>query len=378
MKFRNFIFFLGVNLIPAMNAAADALYIARPGQVLNLVDQNADGDFFEVGEVAVFTDTLPATLGPIVFAQDRLYVVDTVADSILAIRDANGDGDALDFNEIATFAVISGTTLRGLVATDEGTLYIADDNADVLYRITDLNADGDAFDASEIVIVASGLTNPTTFAIRPDGLILLAQNTTTMPVRILHDRNADGDFFGFAENISYAENAAPGGLLLAPGNTTAYMTPTGQSQIVRLQDLTADNDVLDVNEIILYAPLAATARALVAAGNAHLVALSDPGGTLVRVRDDNLDGDALDFNEVQSAATGLTNVSGMVHVAPIVPSCIAGDANENAAVEPGDISLFVQTVLGQNPGFEPCRFDMNMDGAVNGRDVAGFVEALLD
>jgi hypothetical protein len=215
-------------------------------------------------------------------------------------------------------------------------------------------------------------------AVRPDGCVLVAQNLSAVPVRILCDRNGDGSFLGFAENISYAENAAPGAGLCATSDVLSYLARPAAGEVALLRDLNGDGDVLDAGEIVQYAaPIAAATRLACDGGGSLLVAAADAAGTVYRVRDRNGDGDAMDAGEVLAVADGLTSVGGIaVRSDSSPPACLRGDLNTDGQVTLADAVPLASALLAP-AGTEPCRADVNADGAIDGRDIAAFVDILV-
>ncbi len=358
-----------------------AIFITRPGEVLKLTDTNGDGDFLDLAEVTLYADSLPSNLGPIDGNAQRIFVLDLNNANILALEDLNEDGDALDIGEVLIFAEFSdgpSTPLTaGLACHPNGTLLSATKNVGVLYRFEDHNQDGDALDFGESTPIAEGLTSPLAIAIRPDGKLLLAQDRLAIPARILNDLNGDGDYFDFAENISYAENVAPGFDMTAPDDNIAYLTYPTDGTILRLQDLNSDDDVLDFDEVILYAQDldAVTMMAHVNADTLYVTS-NDGQGSLYLIEDLNADTDALDWGETRLVATGITNPKGIVYVDGEMP-CLAGDVNYNGDVDMDDITPFVQVLIGELVLTDTCPADVNEDGLANGDDIRPFIELLI-
>lgn len=367
-----------------VRADDDRLFVSRPGQVRVLHDLNGDGDFFEFNEVRLYADGLPVGVTAMAAIGDDLFVLDPGNLRVIRLRDLNGDGDALDFGEVMTFAELPpGPPTRdyhGLTAGADGGLLTADAASGRLLVVADLNGDGDALDAGEMRFIAEGLTGPRSIAIRPDGRLLVAQNNASVPVRILRDRDGDGDYFGFAENISYAESFSPGTHLHSKDHLLSYLLRPSSGEILRLHDLTGDHDVLDFGEVSLYAGGLASAAVMSPGPTGALyIAADDAAGTVYLVRDLNSDGDALDFGEVLPVAVGITQPQGMVQIgSAALPECIRGDTDGNGAVNPADIGPFVSALLELLTPEELCRFDMNDDGVLDGRDVQAFVGLLLN
>ncbi len=358
-----------------------ALFVSQPGQVLRLGDLNVDGDYFDFAEKATYATGLPSAVGALVWKDQALYVVGTSTATIYRVQDLNGDGDAMDFAEVSLFAqlIIQPTpAFVGLAMNSDGSLLTLDSVSGTLYRIADSNGDGDALDAGEVLQIASNLSNPLAITVRPDGRLLVALQSATVPVRILRDLDGDGDFFDFAENISYAESIAAGNDLVALDLRTAFMTRSSEGRVMMLQDLTGDDDVLDVAEIIPFAEgLPTPAKTALAVDGDLLVACQDPGGSIYRLQDLNDDGDALDFAERIVVADGVTQVGGMVFVAPPAVGCLKGDVDGNSAVNNADIVPMVDILLGNVIPPDPCPADTNNDGLLDGRDIGPFVVLLF-
>jgi hypothetical protein len=370
-------------LFPALSPrpvnAADILYVSLPGRVLVLVDDNADGDYLDFAEQRVYVDALRADLGALFARGDDRFLLDAATSTILRLRDLNSDGDCLDFAETVPWAQPPGPApapLIGLAGLPAGPLFSADPGAGEIYRFEDLNADGDAFDAGEALVVAAGLTAPTALDARPDGRLLVAVGETAVPVRILHDRNADGDFLDFAENLSYAENAAPGLDLASPADRIAFLARPADGIVLKLHDLTADGDALDFAEVTPFAPALPAASFIAAAGPGRIYVLAaDPAGTLYRLEDLNGDGDAADAGEILLVADGLAPAAGLA-LAPPAQDCVAGDLNADGAVELSDVPLMAAALLGLGPPPLLCRADLAPDGLIDARDLRAFIALL--
>jgi hypothetical protein len=360
------------------SAQETALYVSRPGQILKLADLNADGDYFDFAEKAVYAEGLPNSIGAISAIGSALYFVDGPSASIYVATDLNGDGDALDFSEVRLYAQLPGATLVGLAGDSEGAILTIDSASGTLYRIVDVNGDGDAFDANEIVAVASGLTSPIAIAFRPDGRLLVAVQNAAIPVRILRDYTADGDYLDFAENISYAESVPAGSDLVVASNQLAFLARPGEGRIMALTDLTQDDDVLDFAEIVPFAEnLPSPARLALDGAGGLFVACQDANGTIYRLQDLNADGDCLDFAESLPVADGLTQIAGMIFLAPPPAACLKGDIDGNSAVTTADIAPLVQILLGIVVPTDPCPADTNNDGLLDARDIAPFIALLF-
>ena len=367
----------GAALFQAPFARAAELFAARPTQVVHLLDRNADGDFFDAAESLVYADLPGASLRALVCSDDAVFALDSGTPAVLRLLDANADGDALDAGEVLLYAQLPPGSWRGMARSLDGEIFTADAATGTLYALRDLNSDGDALDAQEVATVADSLSFPTAVGARPDGALLVAQNLAALPVRILSDHTADGGFYDFAENISYAENGPPAAALAVVDDQIAYLAAAAQPQIHRLIDRTLDGDVLDASEVELFAELPAVASAVVRDAADLYAVVSDAPGSLLRIRDVTGDGDALDAGETLVVADGLTDATAIAAPAA-APACLPGDADANGLVAPPDIPLFVQTILAPPPDYEPCRYDLNADGSLNGADVAGFASALLN
>ena len=364
-------------------AQSEALYAAVPGRVIKLIDLNADGDFLDGAEQMVFADNLP--LGDNRLASDggRLFLLVPATAEVLVIRDVNGNGNALDFAEVLPYAdfTAAGTPaqLAGLSVAADGTIYTADAANGLLFAVRDANGDGDALDFAETLIVADGLTNPSAIAARPDGSLLVTQTSTEIPVRILEDRNQDGDFLDFAENISYVEDATPGSDLFAPELRRAFITLPDAGEIVVLHDRNGDDDALDFAEVALHAAGLPSPSTLTSDGLGGIfIATRDNVGAVYRARDANSDGDALDFAETVIVAEGLIQSSGIVFIAgPTIDPCLKGDINNDATVDIGDATDFVQILIGLTTPPQPCPADLNSDGRIDGHDIQPLIDQIL-
>jgi hypothetical protein len=354
-------------------------YVSRLGQIVRLDDLNADGDYFDFGESALFAADLPSTITSLAATADGVFVLDPPAAAIYQARDVNEDGDALDFGELTLFGQLSSgmppPTLTGLAAA-EGRLFAIDVAAETLIRFADMNGDLDALDFGESASVGQGLSGASAMAFRPDGRLLVARQSASVPVLILDDRNSDGDFLDFAEAISYAENISPGTHITSPHDHVSYLLRPAAGQIIRLQDLTGDDDALDFGEIVVFADGMSSPSVLAADRDERvLVAAADAFGTILWVSDLNRDGDALDVGEVTTVGQGINQAAGIV-VLSTGTSCIRGDLDESGTVELNDVSLFVDALLGLSAA-PLCRADVNIDGQVNGLDVASFTTMLV-
>ncbi|HUN81196.1 MAG TPA: dockerin type I domain-containing protein [Phycisphaerae bacterium] len=366
---------LSVVSATAASAQLPTIYATRPGQVVQLSDLNGDGDYLDSGEVATFASGISGTLGAIATDGDDLFFISNTTGapgSIYRVRDLNGDGDAFDFGEVTLYAQVSGATLVGLIASG-GSLYSADSVTGQLYRFVDLNQDGDAFDFDEVTVAATGLSGLVALAAMPDGAILVAMSSNAVPVRILQDRDGDGDFLEFAENITYGENFPAGVDIACTRPDLSFLARGTDNRVLKLQDLTGDGDILDFGEVVDYAAAFGTPSKLTGTADDLFVATSD--GNLWRLHDSNGDGDCLDFGEVILVAQGLAGVGGLVAIPG--ESCLAGDADGNGVVSLADVPAFVNGLLGLGPAIDPCRLDVNHDGTVDGRDVAGLTRRLV-
>jgi hypothetical protein len=361
-------------------AQPPAIFVSRPQQVVRLIDRNGDGDFLDYAERTTYADGLPSNLGAVAGDAQRLFVVDAAGARLLCLRDLNADGDALDYAEVAIYAELPQAGLSPIasgLALSGDALFVADSANGLLYRFRDLNQDGDALDLDECTLVAGGLVAPSAVSVRPDGRLLAAQGSASVPVRILCDHNADGDFLDFAENISYAEQIAPGQDLIAEGDMIADFTRPSEGKIIRLLDRNGDGDVLDYGEVLLFAenldqPFAAAADA----GGGLFVAARDAAGTIYRVLDRNGDGDALDYAEVMTVALGIQQPGGVALVNNVV-QCLAGDIDGNGMADLNDVPLFVSALLGLTTLSDPCPADCNNDGLIDAADIPPFIVAVL-
>lgn len=365
-------------------AQAPAVFIARPGQVIELIDLNGDGDFLDFAESRVFADSLPTDLNRITANAGNLFIGAQTSAEVFVARDLNADGDALDFGEVTLYGRLPSQTpapqLAGLGSAPNAGLFAADATAGRLYALIDANNDGDALDFAETLPVAEGLSAPTAVTVRPDGVVLLSQADVNIPVRILQDRNADGDFLDFAENISYVESAPVVDDLFAATNPLAFAVRTATGQVAALRDGNGDNDALDIGEVLTYAAGLDTPLVVASAGKGSdslLVAAGDAAGTVYLVQDVNGDGDALDFAEVVVVGMGVNQPTGIVTVAAAMPGCLKGDVNMDALVDVNDIAPLVQILAGTTPPADPCPADVSGDGAINGEDVQAFIDVLF-
>lgn len=368
----------------AMSYAAPAraadLFVAIPGQILRLHDATGDGDFLDALEVLSFATNVGPNNAGIAFDGSHLFVAASLPPRILLVRDLNGDGDALDFAEVVLHAELpagaAARQLRGLARMAPGRLLVVDQANGEMLEARDLTGDGDALDAGEVTLVAAGLATPRDIAVRPDGALLVAQSSTALPVMILIDRNGDGDFFDFAEQLSYVENMTPGLAVHALNDTIAMLAQTATGQLIQLVDWTGDGDALDANETRLFAVGITTAHTIAHDGlGGWFVAGQDLAGNIHRASDKNGDGDALDFAEVELVATGIAGSVDLALPLSDIP-CIPGDANIDGSVNTADILAFADALVGPAPA-ELCRFDLDGDSQVDGRDVPVFAALLL-
>lgn len=202
--------------------------------VWRAVDVNGDGDANDAGEVKIVYDSTAGGVNiqvPFGLAVDPangdLYVSDVNPDGIYRLRDLNADGDYYDLGEIGT--VYTGTqpgpglsNANSLAFAPDGDLYVNDATLDVIIRLRDLDLDGDFEDAGEATLFASAAGNP--FAvpknqfgieIDEDGRIFAVENSTGHYVVRYSDDNDDGDAQDPNEvALVYDEAAGPGTLVL--------------------------------------------------------------------------------------------------------------------------------------------------------------------
>jgi len=363
-------------------AAAPDIFLLRDTDILQLIDQNADGDYLDALEQRTYAQNLPCTNDAFVGNQNQIY--SACGAMILILEDTNQDGDVFDANEMRIFATLTNPAplplpaINDLIMLPNGNLLASDPVAGVIFRISDLNGDGDALDNNEALSIANSLTQPNGLTRLPDGRVIVSQALAATPARVLEDRNQDGDYFDFAENISYVENQPTGlSIVTVDSRKQRHLRP-GQSDVVTYHDVNADGDALDTNETLTYASsLDQPARmARAAATDTLYVFLNNNSRELISLRDLNADGDALDVNEQVVVATGVGDVNDIFVNEPIT-TCTNGDADGSGTITITDLSVFSRILVGAPAPTPVCPLDMNADGNVDGRDIQPFIAALV-
>ncbi len=146
--------------------------------VFRCIDQNADGDYTDVGEINRFYDEAVGLVldiqNPVSIDTDGdgvFFVADTGGDAIYALQDLNGDGDAHDANEAWIFFDgvpannahnIALNSPNGIHFDSTGRLWAANAGAgstpdDTIVWMQDMNGDGDANDVGEAAIYYNSL-----------------------------------------------------------------------------------------------------------------------------------------------------------------------------------------------------------------------------
>lgn len=229
----------GVSFAFPTGAAFDSLgrtYVVNAGNasgndgIYRLVDQTADGDCQDAGEITDYVTT--GLFGPgngpyspqeLVFdANDVLYVRNssTGLHGVYRCVDANANGRADDAGETSAFwdaanasgiAALAGAALELDAAHPRSlyTLQTAAGSLDQLIRLVDVNADGDAQDAGEAVIVyqtaEAGFTAIDVVSLS-NGDVLITDNSGKRVYR-LHDLDMDGLFVSVGERTDFFANA---------------------------------------------------------------------------------------------------------------------------------------------------------------------------
>lgn len=165
--------------------------------VFRFADGNADGDFLDPGESAVFFQADAASPLPDIEAlaasPEGLYVAEK-GGKILRLRDGNGDGDAADAGEAETFldetAAVKLSGLNDILPVSASELLVIDNSKDAIFVAADRNGDGDALDASE---VSPWLIDDGTSFATPHGLALGPPGEDPEPGAFLRaDSTGDG------------------------------------------------------------------------------------------------------------------------------------------------------------------------------------------
>jgi hypothetical protein len=71
-------------------ADADPLpdaFVTRPGEIVALIDRNADGDYLDTAERLIWCGGLPAAIGAIAISGESAFVVRTDTPAVLRITD---------------------------------------------------------------------------------------------------------------------------------------------------------------------------------------------------------------------------------------------------------------------------------------------------
>ena len=260
--------------------------------VVTLRDVNGDGDAEDLGESMVFADaanlsgvSLAFPTGAAFDSSCRLYVTNAGNafgnDGIYRLVDNNADGDAQDAGEITQyvgdapggFGPGNGPYSPQEIFFDEldvGYLRNSSANLHGVWRFEDINNNGRAddsdvdprgtdeftvyFDASN----ASGLATAAGFAIDPDrfrpGSMYFLQ-TITGPIRQLirlTDANSDRDAQDAGEAVIVWAAATPNAIdVISMNSGDVLLDETASGFIHRLHDGNGDGDFMDVGEISL-------------------------------------------------------------------------------------------------------------------------------
>lgn len=149
----------------------------NPDVVYRLHDANSDGDYYDAGEATIAYNSpvgSPAikNVNTVQFAPDgALFLNDATSDFILRGVDGNADGDWNDVGEMAIFADKTGNTIGvpanhfGIEIDEHGRVFAVENSTtvgDLVVRYADLNGDLDAQDAGEVIKVYEGGVGPGT------------------------------------------------------------------------------------------------------------------------------------------------------------------------------------------------------------------------
>lgn len=149
----------------------------NPDFVYRMHDANLDGDYYDAGEVTIAYSSpvgSPAikNVNTVQFAPDgALFLNDATSDFILRGVDQNADGDWNDAGEMAIFADKTGNTLGvpanhfGIEVDEHGRVFAVENTTaigDLIVRYADLNGDFDAQDPGEVSKVYEGAVGPGT------------------------------------------------------------------------------------------------------------------------------------------------------------------------------------------------------------------------
>ena len=147
----------------------------NPDAVYRMHDANLDGDYYDAGETTIAYNSpvgSPAikNVNTVQFAADgALFMNDATADFILRGVDGNADGDWNDAGEMAIFADKTGNSFGvpanhfGIEVDEAGRVFAVENSAaDMVVRYADLNGDFDAQDPGEVVKIYEGSVGPGT------------------------------------------------------------------------------------------------------------------------------------------------------------------------------------------------------------------------
>jgi hypothetical protein len=361
--------------------------------VWRMSDFNQDGDYQDAGEIVSFySDTIGsiALSNPtcIVAAPDgTVYVGDSTADIVLALRDQNGDGDANDpgehrvfFDSATNAGGITMASVMGITVDAIGRLFLAVANAgttgtDLILLLHDVDNDGDANDLGEAISYctipggagAGGNSVPTKVVVGPGGSVFYTDIASSGPlakgVYKLTDVNQNGHcndpgevslfwtFPGLVPSPNYF------GLAVSQSGTFYLSDSSNNEQVWAARDVDA-NGVVDPGEQRLF---------FQSTGSTWWdVVLRDDGDVLVcdatapdhvtALRDLNLDGDANDAgesNDAYNAAGASVAVSlrgacmlqaPTLVLAPPVVSIGGATTVVTLATKPGDLTLLVMSI----------------------------------
>lgn len=160
----------------------------NPDVVYRMHDANQDGDYYDAGETTIAYNSpvgSPAikNVNAVQFAADgALFLNDATSDFILRGVDANADGDWNDAGEMAIFADKTGNSIGvpanhfGIEVDELGRVFAVENTTavgDLVVRYADLNGDFDAQDPGEVIKVYDGAAGP--------GTVSTLRNIALMP-----------------------------------------------------------------------------------------------------------------------------------------------------------------------------------------------------
>jgi sugar lactone lactonase YvrE len=242
---------------------------SRARHILRLTDRNNDGEALGENEAAVVFDA--ENLGGIAItdpeslaegADGVIYVGDSTARAVFALRDLDGNGDYQGVGEARIFFQARDDQpfddLDSIAVDARGDVYVGDEDHGTVWRLRDLNADGDAIDQDELSVFVSpaaavpvGDLNDMLFL--PGGELLMIDGSSDGVVIAL-DLNGDGDADDAGETVNWLRDG--GASLTSPSGVAHFVLPTvepSQDDFVRGDvDVSGLYDVSDAIATVIY------------------------------------------------------------------------------------------------------------------------------